>query len=44
METQFKYARFDRHKKVNTIGYELDLELVDGSDEEVENDEVAAMD
>ena len=29
---------------MNNIGYEFDLELVDSSDEEVENDEVAAMD
>ena len=40
METQFKYARFDRPQKVNNVGYEFDLELVDSSDEEVENDEV----
>ena len=44
METQFKYARFDRPQKVNNIGYEYDLELVDSSEEEVENDEVAAVD
>jgi hypothetical protein len=44
MENQFKYARFDRPQKVGNVGYESDPELVDSSDEEVENDEVAAMD
>jgi hypothetical protein len=44
METQFKYARFDRPQKVNNVGYESDLELVDSSDEKVESDEVVAID
>jgi hypothetical protein len=44
METQSKYARFDRPHKVNKVGYGSDLELVDSSDEEVENDEVATVD
>jgi len=44
MKAQFKYACFDRPQKLNNLGYESDLELVDSSDEKVENDEVAAMD
>ena len=44
METQFKYARLDRPQKVNNVSYESDPELVDISDEKVENDEVAAVD
>jgi len=44
METQFKYARFDRPQKVVNVGYESNQELVDDSDEEVKSEEVAAMD
>ena len=44
MATQFKYARFDRPQNMNNIRYESNLELVDCSDEEVENDEVVAVD
>jgi len=33
METQFKYARFNRPQKVNNVGYESDPELVNSSDE-----------
>ena len=44
METQFKYACFGRPQKVNNIGYESGLELVDSSEEKVENDEVAVVD
>lgn len=44
LETQFKYARFDRPQKVGNVGYESNLEVVDDSDEEVESDEVAAVD
>ena len=44
METQFRYARFDKPLKKSNVGYESDLEMVDDSDEEVESDEVAAID
>ena len=44
METQFKFARFDRPQKVGNVGYESNPELVDDSDEEVESHEVAAVD
>jgi len=43
METQFKYACFDRPQKVGNVGYKSDPELVDSTDEDVENDEVATM-
>jgi hypothetical protein len=33
IETQFRYAHFDRPQKVGNVDYESDLELVDGSDE-----------
>jgi hypothetical protein len=48
MEAQFRYARFNKPQKVGNVVYESDSsafeELVDDSDEEVESDEVAAVD
>jgi hypothetical protein len=44
METQFKYARFDKPQKISNVGYEPDPKIIDDSDEEVESDEVAIVD